>query len=239
MKRGYFTLIELLIVIAIIAILASMLLPVLNKARDKAKAISCVGNLKQQGLALNAYCGDYEGWIPVMQYGSVGYSTCWKNSLAPYLGYPVEIVNANGYGGKFEGMDRGPFRCPGAVPIDEETGNFHHSGGYGWNKMVGLFLGNQQYKINQLKKLSDTIAIADSVDVANVGTSYSSCSQLAQPLTAGANSLLIIGNRHNDGANVLWLDLHVDWNSRNRILGGMLASGYPISYVDYFFYPKR
>ena len=112
-------------------------------------------------------------------------------------------------------------------------------GGYGWNKLIGLLPGNQQYKINQLKKISDTIAIADSVDVAHVGTSYASCSQLAQPSTTGANSLLAIGNRHNDGANVLWLDLRVDWNSRNRILGGMLASGYPISYVDYFFYPKR
>ena len=216
-----------------------MLLPALNKARDKAKAISCVSNLKQQGLALNAYCGDFSGWLPVMQYGSAGYySTCWKNSLASYLGYSPDAVNVNGYGGKFEGMNKGPFQCAAAMPISE-PGNFHHSGGYGWNKLIGLLPGNQQYKINQLKKISDTIAIADSVDVAHVGTSYASCSQLAQPSTTGANSLLAIGNRHNDGANVLWLDLRVDWNSRNRILGGMLASGYPISYVDYFFYPKR
>src|SRR5260221_8538249 len=104
MKRHGFTLIELLVVIAIIAILAAILFPVFAQAREKARAISCLSNCKQIGLATMMYIQDYDETYPLGytwdENGGEWGGTMWTISLQPYIqkigadgGRSADIVN--------------------------------------------------------------------------------------------------------------------------------------------------
>lgn len=93
-----FTLIELLVLIAIIGILASILLPVLGKARESARKTQCASNLKHIGLALRMYANDQEGAFPA------GGSTGMESLGALYNKYISE---------------RKIFRCPSDSSVSE------------------------------------------------------------------------------------------------------------------------
>ena len=101
-RRKKFTIIELLIVIALIAILAAMLLPALQKAKNTAKGMSCVSQFKQVSTAFYGYFGEYNDCFPPLQYGTANDSmstTFWIDLMQEDLNMK-RTIGANYFSGK-------------------------------------------------------------------------------------------------------------------------------------------
>jgi prepilin-type N-terminal cleavage/methylation domain-containing protein/prepilin-type processing-associated H-X9-DG protein len=126
--RCAFTLIELLVVIAIIAILASLLLPALARSKEKGKAIACVNNLKQLGVAVRMYSDENEGRLPLAEPLPTVPTTnpplpriC--DVLAPQLTYDTNNMP----------QQLSVFRCP-----SDQVQRFEQNGSsYEWNNWYG------------------------------------------------------------------------------------------------------
>ncbi len=91
LEAGAFTLIELLVVIAIIAILAAMLLPALGRAKETAKRIGCLNNMRQLSLAAHLYVDDNQGAYPP-RYDGVTVTSRWPDKFYNYYGKNTNVL---------------------------------------------------------------------------------------------------------------------------------------------------
>ena len=98
--RG-FTLVELLVVIGIIALLISILLPTLNKAREAARTAQCLSNIRQLGMAFQMYANEFKDVVPL------GYVTTQK-----WYGYSVWLDSTKSKGPLYPLYERGYFKQP-------------------------------------------------------------------------------------------------------------------------------
>lgn len=219
-----FTLVELLVVVAVVALLTALLLPALGKAREMAKRSLCISNLRQLGQGVNAYACDFNDWMPIAN-DKAGHTYEWKAEVAECLGLAASPVN---------NLSEKMFRCSS---IKDDPGLTHagYGGGYGWNASLGdLAPTNNGFgymdgdamrgrvRLSTTTAPSETAVAGDGVDWMGVGGGDWSYAYLF-PTSAGNYSSKpspSVGNRHGGGINLIWADGHVEWKSQRVLRQG-------------------
>jgi prepilin-type N-terminal cleavage/methylation domain-containing protein/prepilin-type processing-associated H-X9-DG protein len=190
MRKG-FTLIELLVVIAIIAILAAILFPVFARAREKARATSCLSNVKQLTLGIKMYNQDYDEMLIPGNIGTALGVLPWTRLVEPY------VKNAQ------------ITRCPSDKTRDPGY-HFNCSPGFAWT------FGGTYIDIARIALPAETLIIADGER--NGYLSNPTYPVMGKPGWA-ANAWGCAPNlpgcrvdeRHNGGANFGFIDGHAKW----------------------------
>ena len=225
-KKRNFTLIELLIVIAIIAILAGMLLPAINKAREKARIISCVSNLKQLGQLHVLYADSFDGYV-VLPYNGSSFSETWIYLLAKYVQKDSRTASQMQVATPLVGSI---YCCP-AVNNVVKASEYDIKLSYGINQNIQMvnpglntFENNtRRCRFSSFKNSSATVLNADDwsnyvLSKISIGAVLNQLqrkiAQLTDGVTISEESL-----RHNDGnvINLLWLDGHASQGSGQNI----------------------
>jgi prepilin-type N-terminal cleavage/methylation domain-containing protein/prepilin-type processing-associated H-X9-DG protein len=121
LRRGAFTLVELLVVIGIIAVLIGVLLPVLGRAREQGRSTACLSNLRQLGLAFMMYANDNKGFLPATARGNT-FEQDWihwqltrnldRSAIAKYLTKVNDDGRTNSASNYEKSLNVNFLRCP-------------------------------------------------------------------------------------------------------------------------------